>query len=519
MGEGRDLIHQPIMKLLRTLSYLLPLFPLHAFSVPEEKINVVLITATAERAFLHGPQISSFTRLIRDLSYTENWNVTEVNDTTKMGKDVMQNADVLVFGYTGGDILNAEQEKTFEQYVRAGGSVVGVHSPTYTEGDNPFFVSLTGGGKFNGHPPSQPAELIVHEGCHPSTVHLPPQFKVADEWYCYHRNPVDDEETKTLISIDTNSYQGKATHKLEGIHPMTWSNEKYGGRHWFTSMGHTMIFHQRGWFVEHIRGAIKWAGGQTDELEVWQSLFDGKTLEGWHTTYFDEENSDKGFIQVNEGSILLDTTSDGKQKESWLISDKEYGDFELRFKMQSYADNRGNSGVQVRSRIDKNGSSMEGPQIDIHPPAPFRNGLIYDMTKGNKRWIEPSLENAKITPEQAPSPRGFYWVHATDERKHVTGASPGQLDPPQTIDFLNATDEATWEAGWNNMMIRCEGTRITTFINETMITNFEGEGILNNELHTKTEVGMKGHIAFQIHKGNKLKLRIKDIEIRELSTK
>lgn len=485
------------------------------FSHPQKQAKVTLLTASDPNAFIHAQQISSFTRLMRDLAYEENWSLTEVSDAKHMTEALLLKTDVLVLGYNGGDIFNDKQEAIFEKYVRSGGSIVGVHSFTYTEAKNAFFVDLIGGGKFTGHPPTQPAELIVHQGTHPSIQHLPPRFKSNDEWYSYSKNPNDDPDTTTLISVDSTSYMHDGKTFGEGVtHPMTWINQKYAGRNWFTSMGHTMVLHQRGWFVEHIRGGIQWAAGQKEERDPWQSLFDGKTTQGWHLETAEEKDKQSGFVKVEDGSLLFDTTSDGKQKAIWLVSDGEYDNFELRMKIQSYQDSPGNSGIQVRSRFVK---SMEGPQIDIHPPRPFRNGLVYDMTVGNQRWIEPSLPDFKVSPKQVSDPPKDYWVHAGEDTAHQTGASPRQLPVPSNLDFVGAKDQETWEKGWNNIIIRCEGTRITTYINEAMITDFDGEGLLNDALHKKANVGLKGHIAFQIHAGKKLKLRVKDIRIREIA--
>ncbi|MDQ8179575.1 ThuA domain-containing protein [Pelagicoccus sp. SDUM812005] len=489
-------------------------FPCAASSLASEATQVTLITASDPHAFIHAQQISSFTRLMRDLAYEENWKLTEIRDAKHITEDLLKQTDVLVFGYTGGKIFDKKQEADFEQYVRSGGSTIGVHSITYTEASNPFFLELVGGGKFAGHPPTQPAELIVHEGRHPSTQHLPARFKSSDEWYCYSQNPIEDADTRTLLSVDPSSYAHDGKTYGEGVtHPMTWYNQKHGGRHWFTSLGHTMILHQRGWFVDHIRGGIQWAAAEREPLAPWTSLFDGESLDGWHLRYDSEDDVSKTFVTVEDGTLLFDTTSDGKQKGIWLVSNHEYDDFELRMKIQSFSDSPGNSGIQVRSRYN---DRMEGPQIDIHPPAPFRNGLIYDMTQGNQRWIQPSLPDHKVTPEQAGDPAKDYWVHAGDDTEHQTGASPRQLPVPIHLDFIEANDQETWEKGWNNIIIRCEGTRITTFVNEAMIADLDGDGILNDALHQAAHVGMRGHIAFQIHARGKLKLRVKDIRIREI---
>jgi hypothetical protein len=43
-----------------------------------------------------------------------------------------------------------------------------------------------------------------------------------------------------------------------------------------------------------------------------------------------------------------------------------------------------------------------------------------------------------------------------------------------------------------------------------------GAGVLDDATHISRNVGLKGHIALQIHRNDQLKIRFKDIMIREL---
>jgi len=127
---------------------------------------------------------------------------------------------------------------------------------------------------------------------------------------------------------------------------------------------------------------------------------------------------------------------------------------------------------------------MEGPQIDIHPPLPWRTGLIYDETRETKRWVSPSLPDWKIEPEQGPA----QWV-------------------------FNFADDPKY---WNDLVIRCEGTRIITMLNSMVVSDLDGEGVLNDADHQKHQVGMKGQIALQLHAKDELRIEFKDIFVRVL---
>jgi len=216
----------------------------------------------------------------------------------------------------------------------------------------------------------------------------------------------------------------------------------------------------------------------------WISLFDGKTLSGWQVAARPEDRG-KTFWKVQEGALTCDSRGRKDHHYVWLVSDKEYGDFELRVKIRGFRDSSGNSGVQVRSRYDKEAFWLDGPQVDVHPPAPWRTGLIYDETRGTQRWIFPSLADWKIDASHAP--KGWSWKYAEEGD------------------------------GWNDLHMVCRGANIATSLNGVPAANLEGEGILNDEAHRKRNVGMRGHLALQLHVGDELFIQYKDIRIRPLT--
>ena len=223
----------------------------------------------------------------------------------------------------------------------------------------------------------------------------------------------------------------------------------------------------------------------------WVSLFNGLNLEGWSVKCF-EKDRDKPFWTVEGGMIISQSLGSTDHGYIWLQSEKEFEDFELRLNFSACRDHKGNSGIQVRSRwdpdaeVEKEGRGwLDGPQVDIEVAAPFRNGWIYDETRDVKHWIDPVLPDWKITPEDVEQRKVIhYWA-----------------------------DE---EPGWNDMRIVCEGTRITTWVNGILIADYDGSGVLDDEAHSKYGVGMKGHIAIQLHKNSENHMRFRDIEIRIL---
>ncbi len=217
----------------------------------------------------------------------------------------------------------------------------------------------------------------------------------------------------------------------------------------------------------------------------WTSLFNGKSLDGWVVKCRSEDNDKIGYWKVVDGTITAETRPGSKHHYVWLLTAKEFDDFELRLKVQTCSTTRGNSGIQVRSRYDDHAGWLDGPQIDIHPPGPWRCGFIYDETREAKVWLWPDVgKPANAKPEHAP--KNLRWLHADDQDV------------------------------WNEVHIICQGTRIKTIVNGVTVADYDGAGRLDDEAHRRHNVGMKGHIGLQIHPGLELLIRFKDIEVRKL---
>jgi hypothetical protein len=175
----------------------------------------------------------------------------------------------------------------------------------------------------------------------------------------------------------------------------------------------------------------------------WVSLFDGKTLNGWI------QKNGTATYRVEEGAIL-GTTAKGSPN-SFLCTEKEYGDFELEFEVKLF-DNELNSGVQIRSQTkpakgkEKFGR-VNGPQVEIEASGSkgAESGYIYWEACGG--WMTPK---AKLKPHK------------------------------------NFKD-----GEWNAYRIVAKGARIQTWINGAAIEDLTDEA--------KFKSHPKGFIGLQVH--------------------
>ena len=198
-------------------------------------------------------------------------------------------------------------------------------------------------------------------------------------------------------------------------------------------------------------------------------IFDGKTLNGW------TQLNGTATYRVDKGAII------GKTKEgspnSFLCSDKLYGDFELQFQVKLIS-NELNSGVQIRSqckeltdkekaRGDKHGR-VNGPQVEIEATKEkgAESGYVYGEALGG--WMTPKSD---LIPH-----------------KH----------------FKNGE--------WNQYRIVAKGPRIQTWVNGNQVSNLTDKE--KHKTHSKGFIGLQVH---SIKKGSgPYEVAWKNIKIKEI---
>ena len=109
-------------------------------------------------------------------------------------------------------------------------------------------------------------------------------------------------------------------------------------------------------------------------------LFNGKNLDGW------TQRNGTATYRI-EGDSIVGKTSEGSPN-SFLCTDKLYGDFELKFDVK--VDTDLNSGVQIRSQNEggKPEGRVNGPQVEISLDG--LAGYVYGESAGG--WMTPDAD-------------------------------------------------------------------------------------------------------------------------------
>lgn len=215
----------------------------------EKPIRMLVFSKTA--GFRHDCIPTS----IDEFRKIKNVEVTATEDAAIFNARDLKKFDVVLFQCTTGDVLNDDQQKAFEGFIKSGKGFVGTHAAADTEYDWPFYGELVGG-YFKGHPAIQQATIHVEKDT-PETRHLPRPWIRVDEWYNYKTNP--RAKVEVLANLDEKTYQGGDM----GDHPIIWRTRVGKGRGWYTGLGHTKSTYGELLFQKMLYEGIRWAAGRS----------------------------------------------------------------------------------------------------------------------------------------------------------------------------------------------------------------------------------------------------------------
>lgn len=210
----------------------------------------------------------------------------------------------------------------------------------------------------------------------------------------------------------------------------------------------------------------------TEPSDGFVSLFNGKDLTGW------SQKNGSAKYTIEDGGIICGETAEGSPN-SFLCTEKEYGNFELTFDVK--VDDALNSGVQIRSK------QKEAPKKEGAAKKKDDDGRVY----GPQVEIEASGKNG--------AEAGYVYGEATGR---------GWLVPKERL-----TPHSHFKDGqWNSYRIIANGPRFQVWINGTEIIDLTDEAIF--ETHPTGFIGLQVH---SIPKGaGPYQVRWKNIKIREI---
>lgn len=187
-------------------------------------------------------------------------------------------------------------------------------------------------------------------------------------------------------------------------------------------------------------------------------LFDGASLAGW------VQRGGEAIYEVlpdAEGGAQIVGTSVIKTPNSFLCTDRDYGDFVLEFEVK--VDAGLNSGVQFRSQVFDKPTEFtfdkpDGKAVVKKIPAGRVHGYQCEIDTSDRSWSGGVYDEAR---------RG--WLYGLDGDQHATARAAFDLD------------------GWNRYRIEAIGDHLSTSINGVPVA------------HLHDSVNPSGLIALQVH--------------------
>lgn len=229
------------------------------YSTPPEvggdAIPELVLAFTKTKGYRHQ-SIEKGVQTLRELGRENGFIVLQTETSEDFNPENLRNYRLVVFLSTTMDVLNTEQERAFEGFIKNGGSYMGIHAAADTEYDWEWYGRLVGG-YFESHPQGTPTATVqVINKAHPSTAHLPDAWQRVDEWYNYKNlNP----DVTVLMNLDESTYSGGTNG---ANHPIAWFQEMDGGRAFYTGGGHTEASFDEPAFRKHLLGAMLWCLGR-----------------------------------------------------------------------------------------------------------------------------------------------------------------------------------------------------------------------------------------------------------------
>ena len=176
------------------------------------------------------------------------------------------------------------------------------------------------------------------------------------------------------------------------------------------------------------------------------------------TSLFNGENLDGWKIHgtekwyVEDGLLICESGPD--EEYGYLSTEKFYDDFELSLEFKQEAN--GNSGVFIRSTFE--GTKVSGWQVEVAPPNHDTGGIYESYGRG---WL----------------------VQIPEEKENILKMGE-----------------------WNKMKIRVVGGQVTTWLNGQQMVDITDDKIAKG----------KGAIALQIHSGGGIKVKWKNLKVKEM---
>jgi len=230
---------------------------------------------------------------------------------------------------------------------------------------------------------------------------------------------------------------------------------------------------------------------KVENLDGFESIFDGKTLSGW--------DGDSTYWHVENGNLVGEITSETLLKANTFIiyKDGQPSDFEL--KLEFKISENGNSGINYRSdQLDTIPFALRGYQTDIDGKNRY-TGQNYEERK--RTTLAYRGEKAEINSQKNAEVEGSL-------RANVQKNAWQSRNILESLGHIDSLKTKIKKGDWNEAHLIVKGNRMRHYIN----------GILMSEIIDNDSINRKasGKLGMQVHVGPPMKVEYRDIQLKKL---
>lgn len=263
----RYLVRAAILTILLSPAAGLPPSSAKATEGRQDRKKLKILYITQSKGFKHGSvdrkkeaPLAPSEISVTDLGATSGlFEVECTQDASVLTPEKLKGLDAVMFYTTGGLPISPETFAAYEEWLKSGKAMIGVHSSTDTFGNFKPYWSLING-TFDGHPwgSGETCTMTVHETSHAVAKPWPAEFQIKDEIYQYRQ--YDPKSVRVIYSLNMAKCRTKAPYHV----PVCWVREVGKGRLFYTNLGHNEGTWQNPQFKEHLLAGIRWAAKLDD---------------------------------------------------------------------------------------------------------------------------------------------------------------------------------------------------------------------------------------------------------------
>ena len=233
---------------------------------PADQAAVLVFTKTT--GFRHAESIDASIPLIKQLGEKHHLFIYETADGGVFNAEQLKRFKLVIFDNSTGRVLNDEQQAALENYVEAGGSLMGIHGAGDDSHRWDWYEKNLLGAKFSHHPLNpqfQQADVRMSENVDSLfSQNLAKQWSSTDEWYVFFNAPKDMHVLYSINgdNIIPNGNMLWISDKNFGMgpnHPVAWYRSVGKGKSFYTSMGHSASVWANPDYLKLIEQAILWS--------------------------------------------------------------------------------------------------------------------------------------------------------------------------------------------------------------------------------------------------------------------